>query len=36
VPLRRRRIARAAADVERGRKDTEARGVPNTVPRRRV
>lgn len=33
IPLRRRRIARAAKDVERGLKDTERRGVPNDVPR---
>jgi hypothetical protein len=38
--LRRRRILKAARDVERGAKDTEQRGVPNDVPhngrRRRV
>ena len=39
--LRRRRIVKAVRDVERGAKDTEARGVPNDVPhngarRRRV
>jgi len=39
--LRRRRIVKAANDVERGLKDTERRGVPNDVPgngtrRRRV
>jgi hypothetical protein len=37
--LRRRRVAQAAADVARGLKDTERRGVPNDVPatrRRRV
>jgi hypothetical protein len=36
--LRRRRIAKGAADVERGLKDTERRGVPNDVPspKRRV
>jgi hypothetical protein len=35
VPLRRRRIARAADDVSQGRKDTERRGVPNDVPSRK-
>ena len=30
--LRRRRIAKGAKDAEEGRKDTEARGVPNDVP----
>ena len=30
--LRRRRVAQAAADVERGLKDTERRGIPNDVP----
>jgi hypothetical protein len=30
--LRRRRVAQAAADVSRGLKDTERRGVPNDVP----
>ncbi|MBV9190087.1 MAG: hypothetical protein JO292_02955 [Betaproteobacteria bacterium] len=30
--LRRRRIVKAASDVERGLKDTERRGVPNDVP----
>jgi hypothetical protein len=30
--LRRRRIVKAANDVERGAKDTERRGVPNDVP----
>ena len=41
--LRRRRVAQAAADVERGvevhRQDTDRRGVPNDIPtqrRRRV
>jgi hypothetical protein len=37
--LRRRRVAQAAADVERGLKDTDRRGIPNDVPtqrRRRV
>ena len=39
--LRRRRIVKAANDVERGLKDTERRGVPNDLPgngsrRRRV
>lgn len=39
--LRRKRIVKAARDVERGMKDTERRGVPNDVPsepprRRRV
>jgi len=39
--LRRRRIVKAANDVERGMKDTERRGLPNDVPangarRRRV
>jgi hypothetical protein len=37
--LRRRRVAQAAADVERGLKDTDRRGVPNDIPtqrRRRV
>ena len=33
--LRRRRIAKAVADVERGLKDTERRGVPNDVPGRK-
>jgi hypothetical protein len=32
LPLRRRRIARAAEDVSQGRKDTERRGLPNDVP----
>ena len=32
LPLRRKRIAKAAQDVKRGRKDTERRGVPNDVP----
>jgi hypothetical protein len=35
IPLRRKRIARAARDVARGRKDTERRGVPNDLPSRR-
>jgi hypothetical protein len=35
VPLRRKRIARAAADAERGIPDTERRGIPNDVPARR-
>ena len=30
--LRRRRVVKAAHDVERGLKDTERRGVPNDVP----
>jgi hypothetical protein len=30
--LRRRRIAQAATDVNRGLKDTERRGIPNDVP----
>jgi hypothetical protein len=30
--LRRRRVAQAATDVERGLKDTERRGIPNDVP----
>jgi hypothetical protein len=30
--LRRRRIAKAAADITNGRKDTERRGIPNDVP----
>ena len=30
--LRRRRVAQAAADVERGLKDTDRRGTPNDVP----
>ena len=30
--LRRRRIVKAANDVERGLKDTERRGVPNDLP----
>ena len=30
--LRRRRIIKAANDVERGMKDTERRGMPNDVP----
>ena len=30
--LRRRRVAQAAADVERGLKDTERRGIPSDVP----
>ena len=37
--LRRRRVAQAATDVERGLKDTDRRGTPNDVPaprRRRV
>jgi hypothetical protein len=39
--LRRRRIVKAAHDVERGLKDTERRGIPSDVPangsrRRRV
>jgi hypothetical protein len=34
TPLRRRRIARAAKDVKKGLKDTEARGIPNDLPRR--
>jgi hypothetical protein len=34
-PLRRRRIRRAAKDVEKGLKDTERRGIPNDVPRGR-
>jgi len=33
--LRRRRIAKGAADVERGAKDTERRGVPNDLPGRK-
>jgi hypothetical protein len=32
TPLRRKRIAKAADDVNRGRKDTERRGVPSDVP----
>ena len=32
TPLRRERIAKAAQDVKRGRKDTERRGVPSNVP----
>jgi hypothetical protein len=31
-PKRRRRIADAEGDVERGLKDTERRGVPSDVP----
>jgi hypothetical protein len=31
-PKRRRRIADAESDVERGLKDTEGRGVPSDVP----
>ena len=36
--LRRRRIAKGAADAERGLKDTERRGIPNDLPagKRRV
>jgi hypothetical protein len=34
-PLRRRRIKRAAKDVEKGLKDTERRGVPSDLPRGR-
>jgi len=30
--LRRRRVAQAAADVGRGLKDTDRRGIPNDVP----
>jgi hypothetical protein len=30
--LRRRRVAQAATDVERGLKDTDRRGIPNDVP----
>jgi len=33
--LRRRRIVKAANDVERGAKDTERRGVPNDLPGRK-
>ncbi len=33
--LRRKRIVKAAQDVERGAKDTERRGTPNDVPGRR-
>ena len=33
--LRRRRIAQAANDVERGVKDTERRGTPSEVPSRK-
>ena len=32
APLRRKRIAKAAQDLKRGRKDTERRGIPNDVP----
>jgi hypothetical protein len=32
TPLRRKRIAKAAEDVKRGRKDTERRGAPSDVP----
>jgi hypothetical protein len=32
MPLRRRRIAQAAKDVQRSLKDTERRGAPNDVP----
>ena len=35
VPLRRKRIARAASDVAKGRKDTERRGIPNDLPSRK-
>ena len=30
--LRRRRVAQAASDVNRGLKDTERRGIPSDVP----
>ena len=33
--LRRKRIVKAARDVERGREDTERRGIPNDVPAKR-
>jgi len=33
--LRRRRIAKGAADAEEGRKDTERRGIPNDLPARK-
>jgi hypothetical protein len=33
--LRRKRIGKAARDVERGLKDTERRGIPNDVPAKR-
>ena len=33
--LRRKRIVKAARDIESGRKDTERRGIPNDVPTKR-
>jgi hypothetical protein len=33
--LRRKRIVKAAQDVERGLKDTERRGIPNDLPTKR-
>ncbi|HUQ76965.1 MAG TPA: hypothetical protein VM183_19755 [Burkholderiales bacterium] len=30
--LRRKRIGKAARDVERGMKDTDRRGIPNDLP----
>ena len=35
APLRRKRIAQAATDVQRGLKDTERRGTPSDVPSKR-
>jgi hypothetical protein len=35
VPLKKRHIERARSDVERGLKDTERRGIPSDVPRKR-
>ena len=33
--LRRKRIVKAARDIEHGRKDTERRGIPTDVPAKR-
>jgi hypothetical protein len=36
VPQKRQHIRRAERDVEEGRQDTERRGVPSDVPKRRA
>ena len=33
--LRRKRIVKAARDIDNGRKDTERRGIPSDIPQKR-
>lgn len=35
VPLKEQHVGRAHRDIESGRKDTEGRGIPSNVPKKR-